>query len=238
MANVNPFDQDNWTDVCSVNFDSHTTPIVKDPDGTIEINGTRYRQGCKTELYDTGEVRVSDGFAIKKRVGMRDEWAVKVFDKVVHAIFPSGRSKEQQHRNAESILEQKKDYVISSQPFEENRLTAISSSTDEIGASTDEIGVGEDSVISNLINNGVVKRYDENDFNSLSQEQRNKWVVKDGESYRPAINYDDLRPGDILYNKYRIFNTNDHQTRKDAPSYNFNESYIIDKYNLQGKLIK
>ena len=232
MANVNPFDQNNWTDVCIVDFDSHTTPIVKDPDGAIEINGTTYRQGCKTERYDTGEVRVSDGFAIKKKVGMRDEWAVKVFDKVVHAIFPYGRSKEQQHRNAESILEGKIDHVISSQPFEENRLTAISSSTDEIG------GDDDDSVIANLINNGVVKRYDENDFNSLSQEQRNKWVVKDGESYRPAINYDDLRPGDILYNKYRIFNTNDHQTREDAPSYNFNESYIIDKYNLQGKLIK
>ncbi len=231
MANVNPFDQNNWTDVCIADFDSHTTPIVEDPDGTIEINGTTYRQGCKTEESDAGKVKVSDGFAIKKRVGMRDEWAIKVFDKVVHAIFPSGDSKDQQHQNAETILKKKRDHVISSQPFEENRLTAISSSTDETG-------VGDDSVIRNLINNGVVKRYDENDFDSLSEEQKTKWMVKDGESYRPAINYDDLRPGDILYNKYRIFNTNDHQTREDAPLYSFNESYIIDKYNLQGKLIK
>lgn len=227
--NVNPFELRSWEkDVCDRNFDDYTTPIVQDSNGDIKFNNTKYRRGCKLEtIPDVGRVKVSDGFAIKKRVGDEDKWAIKAFDKVVHAIFPDGRDKNVRHNNAEKILEEKKDYVISSQPFEEERLTAISSSTNETGV--------DNSVISNLINNGVVKIYDQN-FNNLDDTQKSKWMVKDGQSYRPAIGYT-LNDGQILYNKYRIFQIDDHSTRHNAPSYSFNESYIIDKYNLQGKLI-
>lgn len=226
MANVNPFDQDNWTDVCEENFDTHTTPIVKDGNGDITIGDHTYSRGCRTEnVQNAGKAIVSDGFAIKDEEG--NVWETKAFDKVVHAIFPVGRGVAQQN-NAERILKEKSDHVISSQPFEENRLTAISSSTDETA--------GDNSVLSNLINNGVVRRYD--GFADLSAEEKAKWLVKDDDSFKPATRFNDIPDDRILYNKYRIFATDDHQTRVNAPPYNFNESYIIDKYNLQGKLIK
>ena len=228
MANVNPFDENNWTNVCEADFDAQTTPIVKDNTGNINIYGHgTYRQGCRTEnVQNAGKAIVSDGFAIKDKEG--NVWETKAFDKVVHAIFPVGRGVVQQ-QNAERILKEKSDHVISSQPFEENRLTAISSSTDETG-------VGDDSVITILKNNGVVINGET--FNTLDVTEKAKWLVKDGESFKPATTYVNIPDDLILYNKYRIFDTNDHQTRENAPTYNFNESYIIDKYNLQGKLIK